>query len=418
LNLSFPWLTELYTQETPRLINIVARLLGDRASAEEIVQETFLRLSQSDQVFESPANAQAWLTRVASNLALDALRRRKLITFQVLEDETENSSTAPSAAESWEAVQIDSRFTPWLAQLPPRQRLVFLARLDGYKNSEIATNLGLSPGAVRVLYTRARMRIQRQIKQETALSRRPTASQLFGKNLGEIDMTLNPYQIGETLWFLDLTGEVRGPLKVLAGPGRAPRMQACRMQAENGLVEELDARELWRDSAAFRALATGRQAAWTIHTAWYEAKNALLGSERGLNLRATRFNFRVVGRELRKQPVRLWIDIPDYVTGARNRAHYLTEEAAQVHPYLARLYQKRLFAPDGSPLRSVDPNEAINPAISAQEPETIQGDPRLGAILTSFRTAVVARGTGQLNDETWRQALAQMRSAAFAKSEV
>ena len=82
-----PYLTALYGQDYPRLTNSMTRMLGDRSSAEEVVQEAFLRFSQSTLLFEHEAVARAWLRRTASNLALDLLRHRKILTFEPLEAE-------------------------------------------------------------------------------------------------------------------------------------------------------------------------------------------------------------------------------------------------------------------------------------------------------------------------------------------
>jgi RNA polymerase sigma-70 factor (ECF subfamily) len=415
-----PYLTTLYTRDYFRLTNLITRLLGDRSSAEEIVQEAFLRFSQSPLIFEHPAVARAWLRRTASNLALDLLRHRKILAFEPLEAETDYATYttlhSPSAAEEWSEHQVDPRFKKLLQRLPPRQREVFLARLSGFKTAEVAAHLNLTPGVVRILYYRARIKMQQQIRQADFGNQAKGDQQIVNTHAWERQMELVPYQIGETLWWLGLDGELSGPYTVLAGPGRAPQMYACRLQDETGGLEELDGRDLWRDAPAFQALATQRKLAWAIHQAWYEAKEVLLWPSSAGNPRVARINFRAVDRELRMAQPRLWIEVPDYVTKALDRVHYLWEEAIQTHPYRSRFYQRRLFGPDG-PLHPASRDVSTTPTPNDEGVEVVKGDPRLGAILENFRAQIIARGSGLLDEQAWQQVLTQMRGIALAALE-
>ena len=65
--------TDLYEAERPRLVRLAARVLGDDAEAEDIVQQAWLRLQGTDQEIE---NLPGWLTTVTTRLCLDRLRAK------------------------------------------------------------------------------------------------------------------------------------------------------------------------------------------------------------------------------------------------------------------------------------------------------------------------------------------------------
>jgi RNA polymerase sigma-70 factor (ECF subfamily) len=116
------------------------RLLGDHGEAEDVVQETFLRLD-GHPVLERPDDeVAAWLRRVCLNTAYNRLR-----------DETD-ASAAPLMdvlrAEQQRAVRQA------LASLPERQRACLLLRHAGYSYAEIAATLDLAVGSVGVLLAR------------------------------------------------------------------------------------------------------------------------------------------------------------------------------------------------------------------------------------------------------------------------
>jgi DNA-directed RNA polymerase specialized sigma24 family protein len=73
-------LENIFRLQYPRLVSLLARLTGDRGSAEELASEVFCRLSSRPVLFRPDSNLEGWLYRTAVNLGLDALRmaaRRK-----------------------------------------------------------------------------------------------------------------------------------------------------------------------------------------------------------------------------------------------------------------------------------------------------------------------------------------------------
>lgn len=96
------------------------RMTGDAAEADDIAQEAFLRLwDKAPQWRAGQSGVAAWLTRVAMNLSLDRLRRRK---FASGEPVPERADEAPTADAALEAEQAAAAVRAAIAALPDRQR--------------------------------------------------------------------------------------------------------------------------------------------------------------------------------------------------------------------------------------------------------------------------------------------------------
>ena len=129
------------------------RLLGERDAAEDVVQETFLRLWRSASAWKPNAPVQAWLYRVAGNVARDALRRRQKIA-ELAEDELDPSPGVEIQVS--DSMEVD-RLRAFVDELPERQRqALLLCRLEGMTMSEAASVLSCSVESVESLLARAR----------------------------------------------------------------------------------------------------------------------------------------------------------------------------------------------------------------------------------------------------------------------
>nr|WP_238941542.1 sigma-70 family RNA polymerase sigma factor [Jannaschia sp. Os4] len=144
----------------PRLLASVARLLGgDRAEAEDVVQEAFLRLWRKGADWDAGGAAApgTWLHRVAANLALDR-RRRAGARWDELDDA--HADDAPGAEARLMAGERVEALEAALAALPERQRVaVVLRHVEGYANPEIAAMMDVGVEAVESLTSRGRRRL-------------------------------------------------------------------------------------------------------------------------------------------------------------------------------------------------------------------------------------------------------------------
>ncbi|UWQ21158.1 sigma-70 family RNA polymerase sigma factor [Jannaschia sp. W003] len=152
---------ELVDRLGPRLLAFTMRMTGgDRAAAEDIVQEAFLRLWRHAGRWDADGTAGlgTWLGRVASNLAVD--RARRLRREAPLEAAPEAPDPAPSALAGLERAEREDALRGALAALPERQRhAVVLRHVEGYANPEIGAMMGIGVEAVESLVARGKRRL-------------------------------------------------------------------------------------------------------------------------------------------------------------------------------------------------------------------------------------------------------------------
>ena len=131
---------------TPKVFGHAARLLGDRAAAEDVAQEAMLRLWRIAPRWQ-PGRAQVstWLYRVVANLCTDRLRKRRTVG---LDAAPEVADGAPSVETRLALNARMQALDGALAELPDRQRqAVVLRHLEGLANPEIAAIMDIIPTA-------------------------------------------------------------------------------------------------------------------------------------------------------------------------------------------------------------------------------------------------------------------------------
>lgn len=165
-------LAALFRAQRGRLWGLAYRLTGSAEDADDVVQETFTRLLA--QPPDAPADALGpWLVRVATNLGIDALRRRRRRAYagpwlpSPVETDDDPLDALASEAPDPEAryglaESATYAFLLALEALGPRQRAALLLRdVLGHSVGEAAALLGASEGALRVLHLRARRALAR-----------------------------------------------------------------------------------------------------------------------------------------------------------------------------------------------------------------------------------------------------------------
>lgn len=144
----------LFDQYRSAIFAYVWRLVGEREWAEELTQETFLRVFSARQQLAGVTNRRAWLYRIATNLCFNALRRRRRFAWLPWQVEQVPLLRAPDAAEQiGRRDAVESAF----AALPPKYRAPLLLFAHyGFDISEVAEALAISEGAVKTRIYRAR----------------------------------------------------------------------------------------------------------------------------------------------------------------------------------------------------------------------------------------------------------------------
>ncbi|WP_149588203.1 RNA polymerase sigma factor [Tabrizicola flagellatus] len=144
---------------TPRVLAYAARLLsGDRAEAEDVAQETMLRLWKvAPQWRQGETRVTTWAYRVATNLCIDRQRARGRRRQTALEDAPEVADASPNAEGRLQEAGRMQALEAALAELPDRQRqAVVLRHLEGMTNPEIAAIMEIGVEAVESLTARGK----------------------------------------------------------------------------------------------------------------------------------------------------------------------------------------------------------------------------------------------------------------------
>lgn len=147
-------LRELYDRYRVRLMTYASYVLGDRGRAEDVLQETFIRVYRNAWRFESSRRFSPWVYALTANLCRDELRKRlrrpDVMAPVALEDVVRTlPGTSVPASRDAAAREFAERLRAELETLPPEQREVIVLRfLDGMKYAEIARVVGRPVGTV------------------------------------------------------------------------------------------------------------------------------------------------------------------------------------------------------------------------------------------------------------------------------
>ncbi len=149
--------TELYDRFAPGVYNSCLRILGDRAAAEDAMQDSFIKAFGR---LPDDIPLEAWLRRVAINTSIDVLRRRKMVFTSL------NENLPDEEPEHEEDVKASvAAIREGMQRLPEGYRLVLTLHLvEGYSFDEAAEALGITPSTVRSQYVRGKARLREILK--------------------------------------------------------------------------------------------------------------------------------------------------------------------------------------------------------------------------------------------------------------
>ena len=155
----------LVDRHLPTVLAIGRRMLRDDAEAEDVAQETMLRLWRNAAGLElGPHGVRPWLRRVASNLCIDRVRARRNTTVV---EEVPEESAPPSQLRHLAERELGARVDAALQALPERQRLALtLFHYEGMSQIEVGEVLAISDEAVESLLARARRARKVALKEE------------------------------------------------------------------------------------------------------------------------------------------------------------------------------------------------------------------------------------------------------------
>jgi RNA polymerase sigma factor (sigma-70 family) len=159
-----PTWDEIVEQHSARVYRLAYRLTGNRADAEDLTQEVFVRVFRSLDSYR-PGSFEGWLHRITTNLFLDQTRRKARIRFDSLGDEPDTKLARIPASDQQVLEELfDPDVEGALAAMAPDFRVaVVLCDVEGLSYEEIADVLGLKLGTVRSRIHRGRAQLRKTL---------------------------------------------------------------------------------------------------------------------------------------------------------------------------------------------------------------------------------------------------------------
>ena len=160
---------QLFEEFSAPIHNYVLRMVGDPDRAADITQDTFIKAYRKLDTVTEATSTRSWLYRIATNTAIDDMRRRRMVT--PMGDDAPTFANRPDHRPGPEAqvmaATLDERVQRALMRLRPNHRqCLLLSDLDDMSAQQIGEVMGLSYAAVRTLLCRARGEMRRALSAE------------------------------------------------------------------------------------------------------------------------------------------------------------------------------------------------------------------------------------------------------------
>ncbi|GAA1712437.1 RNA polymerase sigma factor SigE [Isoptericola hypogeus] len=166
-----PTWDSIVRDHSARVYRLAYRLTGNQQDAEDLTQETFLRVFRSLSSY-TPGTFEGWLHRITTNLFLDQVRRRKRIRMEAMGDDAARVAAPEDGGRperGFEHANLDHDVQRALDALRPEYRAaVVLCDIEGLSYEEIAVTLGIKLGTVRSRIHRARAQLRDALEHRRA----------------------------------------------------------------------------------------------------------------------------------------------------------------------------------------------------------------------------------------------------------
>jgi RNA polymerase sigma-70 factor (ECF subfamily) len=158
---------EIFAKHHGEIYAYLIRMVRDPELAADLSQDAFVKAYRAYDTLEKSENARAWLYQIAHRVALDHIRRQKIVRF--LPWTGESRGAVPSAEHVVMETRLSGDLQRALERMPERQRAaLLLAELHDLTGLELAAALGVSHVAARALLTRARESLRQALAAERA----------------------------------------------------------------------------------------------------------------------------------------------------------------------------------------------------------------------------------------------------------
>lgn len=150
------------------MYGVCLRYAKDRADAEDILQEGFVRVFTKISQFESKGSFEGWMRRIMVNTALEKFRKNDRL-YPV--EEIAVYESAEMVEETISSITADE-LMQMIQELPPRYKLVFnLYAIEGYSHQEIGEMMSITEGTSKSNLSRARMILQKRVSDNFGIER-------------------------------------------------------------------------------------------------------------------------------------------------------------------------------------------------------------------------------------------------------
>ena len=163
--------TRFVNENMRRVFLLIYRIVGNVPDAQDLTQEAFIKALQRQDQLKDLEKAAHWLSRIASNTAIDFLRRTGRVSFTDIDDMAEPFTS--SAEESPEELVLRAEHREYLETglgvLTDRERTALLLRdVEGLPAEEVAERLNCSKATVRSHIANARVKFRRYLERKKA----------------------------------------------------------------------------------------------------------------------------------------------------------------------------------------------------------------------------------------------------------
>lgn len=156
-----------------KMLAVCMRYISDRDSAQEILQVSFLKVFDKLEFFDFTGSLEGWIRRIVTNTAIDHLRKAKKDPFLSDQDNDFVTGSSDPMVESEQIALLDLKAQvaiEAIGKLSPAYRAVFnLYVIEDHTHKEIAEILGISEGTSKSNLAKAKMNLQRLLKEQFTL---------------------------------------------------------------------------------------------------------------------------------------------------------------------------------------------------------------------------------------------------------
>jgi len=158
---AFNQLVRLYQK---KVYLVAFRMVRDEEEAKDLTQEVFVKMYGALKDFRGEASVFTWAYRATVNLAINQIRRKKIISWVPLLEAEEKPMEEKEGLSEHETSALRKAIAEAVKKLPPKQRAIFILRhYDELSNEEIAKIVGKSVGGVKANYFQALQKMKKHL---------------------------------------------------------------------------------------------------------------------------------------------------------------------------------------------------------------------------------------------------------------